>query len=75
MFGPLCCKKVLIGKKADVYQELTIDQSSDYDKGKTAIFKAQGLVSKAYTQKFRKYKKIDKHVEFGREKENLFDQW
>ena len=42
-----------------------------------AILKAYKLVPEAYKQKFRNYLKYDSkaHVEFAREKENLFNRW
>ena len=44
---------------------------------KEAILKAYELVPEAYRQKFRNYLKYDSktHVEFAREKENLFNRW
>ena len=49
-------------------------QSSKF---KEAILKAYELVPEAYRQKFRNYLKYDSktHVEFAREKENLFNRW
>ena len=44
---------------------------------KEAILKAYELVPESYRQKFRNYLKYDSktHVEFAREKENLFNRW
>ena len=70
-------QSVLVGKAAEVYSALSVADSSDYDKVKTAILKAYELVPEAYRQKFRSYKKYDNQtfVEFARDKEDLFDQW
>ncbi|KAK3095427.1 hypothetical protein FSP39_014552 [Pinctada imbricata] len=76
-FWPTLLQSVLIGKAAEVYSALSIAESSDYDKVKDTILRAYQLVPEAYRQKFRKYKKFENqtHVEFAREKEDLFDQW
>uniref|UniRef100_A0AAY4C0D5 SCAN box domain-containing protein n=1 Tax=Denticeps clupeoides TaxID=299321 RepID=A0AAY4C0D5_9TELE len=68
---------VLSGKAQEVYSALTVEQSSDYSTVKTAILNAYELVPEAYRQKFRRLSKTDRitHVEFAREKENLFDRW
>ena len=44
---------------------------------KMSILKAYELVPEAYWQKFQNTKKTEKqtYVEFGREKEMLFDLW
>ena len=70
-------QSVLVGKAAEVYSALSVADSSDYDKVKTAILKAYELVPEAYRQKFRSYTKYDNQtfVEFARDKEDLFDQW
>jgi hypothetical protein len=67
----------LIGKLVEVFSALAIADSSDYDKVKAAVLKASQLIPEAYRQMLRKYKKFDNqtYVEFGREKEDLFDQW
>ena len=70
-------QSVLVGKAAEVYSAMSVTDSSDYEKVKTAILKAYELVPEAYRQKFRNYKKYDRQtfVEFAREQEDLFDQW
>merc|ERR1711911_194656 len=71
-------QSVLVGKAAEVYSAMSVTDSSDYEKVKTAILKAYKLVPEAYRQKFRSYKKFDRqkyYVEFAREQEDLFDQW
>ncbi|KAL5008571.1 hypothetical protein ScPMuIL_014152, partial [Solemya velum] len=50
---------------------------SNYQVVKKAILKAYELVPGAYRQKFRNSRKRDEqtHVEFAREKEQLFNRW
>ena len=73
----LLLQSVLKGKAQEIYTSLSLEDSSDYDTLKEAILKAYELVPEAYRQKFRKYRKQEgkTHVEFAREKENLFDRW
>ena len=68
---------VLVGKAQEIYGSLSVEQSSNYEHVKEAILKAYELVPEAYRQKFRNYLKYDSktHVEFAREKENLFNRW
>lgn len=68
---------VLVGRAQDIYASLSAEQSSCYDTVKSAILRAYELVPEAYRQRFREYRKFDKHsfVEFAREKERLFDRW
>ena len=70
-------QSVLIGKAAEVYTSLSLEQSVKYDVVKEAILKAYELVPEAYRQKFRSYRKFESqtHVEFAREKTELFDRW
>ncbi|KAJ8034071.1 hypothetical protein HOLleu_24494 [Holothuria leucospilota] len=65
------------GKAQEVYSALSIEDSMDYDKVKKAILQAYELVSEAYRQKFRKYRKADTqtYVEFAYQKERHFDRW
>ena len=60
----LLLQSVLVGKAQEIY-------------GKEAILKAYELVPEAYRQKFRNYLKYDSktHVEFAREKENVFNRF
>ncbi len=55
----------------------SLEQSGEYDVVKSAVLHAYELVPEAYRQKFRNLTKVDEctHVEFAREKENLFDRW
>ena len=64
------------GKAQEIYGSLSVAQSSNYEHVKEAILKAYELVPEAYRQKFRNYLKYDSktHVEFAREKENLFNR-
>ena len=73
----LLLQSVLIGKARDIYSSLSVDQISDYQAVKKAILKAYELVPEAYRQKFRNSKKKEDqtHVEFAREKEQLFARW
>ncbi len=65
------------GKAQEVYSALSLEQSGEYDVVKSAVLHAYELVPEAYRQKFRNLTKVDEctHVEFAREKENLFDRW
>ena len=70
----LLLQSVLVGKAQEIYGSLSVERSSNYEHVKEAILKAYELVPEAYRQKFRNYLKYDSktHVEFAREKENLF---
>ena len=67
----------LVGKVRAVYSALSVEDSGQYEVVKMNILKAYELVPEAYWQKFWNTKKTDKqtYVEFGREKEMLFDRW
>ena len=73
----LLLQSVLVGKAQEIYGSLSVEQSSNYEHVKEAILKAYELIPEAYRQKFRNYLKYDSktHVEFAREKENLFNRW
>ena len=73
----LLLQSVLVGKAQEIYGSLSVEPSSNYEHVKEAILKAYELVIEAYRQKFRNYLKYDSktHVEFAREKENLFNSW
>ena len=73
----LLLQSVMIGKAREIYTQLTVEQSSNYDTVKELILKAYELVPEAYRQKFRNCKKENEqtHVEFARTKEQLFDRW
>ena len=72
----LLLQSVVIGKAPEIYTQLSLEQSSDYDKVKELILKAYELVPEAYRQKFRDCRKEPNqtHVEFARTKEQLFDR-
>ena len=73
----LLLQSVVIGKAREIYTQLPLDQSSEYDTVKNLILKAYELVPEAYRQKFRNCRKEhdQTHVEFARTKEQLFDRW
>ena len=70
-------QSVVIGKARDIYIQLSLEQSLDYDKVKELILKAYELVPEAYRQKVRNCRKENDQtrVEFVRTKEQLFDRW
>jgi len=67
----------LVGKARAVYSALSVEESSQYDMVKMSILRPYELVPEDYRQRFRNTKKTEKqtYVEFGREKEMLFDRW
>ena len=73
----LLLQSVVIGKAREIYTQLSLEQSSDYDTVKEFILKTYELVPEAYRQKFRDCRKEhdQTHVEFARTKEQLFDRW
>ena len=73
----LLLQSVVIGKAREIYTQLSLEQSSNYDKVKELILKGYELVPEACRQKFRDCRKEhdQTHVEFARTKEQLFDRW
>ena len=73
----LFLQSVLIGKAREIYTQLGVEQSHHYETVKELILKGYELVPEAYRQKFRNCKKDSNqtHVEFARNKEQLFDRW
>ena len=71
----LLLQSVLIGKACEIYTQLGVEQSHHYETVKELILKGYELVPEAYRQKFRNCKKDSNqtHVEFARNKEQLFD--
>ena len=67
----LLLQSVVIDKAREIYTQLSLEKSSDYDKVKELILKAYELVPEAYRQKFRNCRKENDqtHVEFARTKE------
>ena len=73
----LLLQSVLIGKAREIYTQLGVEQSHHYETVKELILKGYELVPEAYRQKFRNCTKDSNqtHVEFARNKEQLFDRW
>ena len=73
----LLLQSILIGKAREIYTQLGVEQSHHYETVKELILKGYELVPEAYRQKFRNCKKDSNqtHVEFARNKEQLFDRW
>ena len=73
----LLLQSVVIGKAREIYTQLSLEQSSNYDTVKELILKAYELVPESYRQKIRNCRKENDqtHVEFARTKEQLFDRW
>ena len=73
----LLLQSVLIGKAREIYTQLGVEQSHHYETVKELILKGYELFPEAYRQKFRNCKKDSNqtHVEFARNKEQLFDIW
>ena len=73
----LLLQSVLIGKAREIYTQLGVEQSHHYETVKELILKGYELVPEAYRQKFRNCKKNSNqtHVEFARNKVQLFDRW
>ena len=67
----------MIGKALEIYTQLGVEQTHHYETVKELILKGYELVPEAYRQKFRNCKKDSNqtHVEFARNKEQLFDRW
>ena len=67
----------MIGKAREIYTQLGVEQSHHYETVKELILKGYELVPEAYRQKFRNCKKDSNktHVEYARNKEQLFDRW
>ncbi len=71
-FWPMLLQCVLVGKAREAYSSLSVEESLDYEKVKTAVLRIYELVPEAYRQKFRNHKKTDEtYVEFVREKVNV----
>ena len=73
----LLLQSVLIGKAREIYTQLGVEQSHHYETVKELILKGYELAPEAYRKKFRNCKKDSNqtHVEFARNKEQLFDRW
>uniref|UniRef100_A0A8L0DMS3 ribonuclease H n=1 Tax=Oncorhynchus mykiss TaxID=8022 RepID=A0A8L0DMS3_ONCMY len=68
---------VLTGKAQEAYSALSVHDSANYDKVKTAVLQIYELVPEAYRQRFRTLKRDDKqsHVEFARQLSLQFNRW
>ena len=68
---------VLVGKGLEVFNQLGIAESANFEYVKEAILKAYQKVPEAYRQKFRNYTKASSqtYTEFAHAKQRLFDQW
>ena len=68
---------VLVGKGLEVFNQLGIAESANFEYVKEAILKAYQKVPEAYRQKFRKYTKASSqtYTEFAHAKQRFFDQW
>ena len=55
----LLLQSVITGEAQEIYTQLTVERSSNYDTVKELILKAYELVPKAYRQKFRNCKKAE----------------
>ena len=73
----LLLQSVVISKAREIYTQLSLEQSSDYDKVKELILKGYELVPEAYRQIFRNCRKENDqtYAEFARTKKQLFDRW
>lgn len=67
----------LSGKAQEAFAALSVEDSLDFEKVKSAVLRVYELVPEAYRQKFRRLRKQynQTNVEFMREKEILFDRW
>uniref|UniRef100_A0AAQ4QC33 Gypsy retrotransposon integrase-like protein 1 n=1 Tax=Gasterosteus aculeatus aculeatus TaxID=481459 RepID=A0AAQ4QC33_GASAC len=67
---------VLTGRAQEVFSSLSLEDSGDYAKVKTAVLKTYELVPEAYCQRFRSWKKGDKsYLEFSRDLGIHFSRW
>lgn len=65
------------GRAQRVYVSLSDEMARDYEVVKRAILEAYEQIPEAYRQKFRSWRRNahQSHLEFAKEKENLFDKW
>ena len=68
---------VLVGKGLEVFNQLGIAESANFEYVKEAILKAYQKVPEAYRQKFRNYTKASSqtYTEFAHAKQRYFDKW
>ena len=76
-YWTMLLQSVPIGKARDIYSELSVELSGDYDTVKELILKGFELVPKAYRQKFRNLERnrSKTYVHFVQEKEQLVYRW
>ena len=69
----LLVQSVFIGKAQQIYSVLSIEESSDYDVVKKAVFNVYELVPEVYRKKFRSFKnKKVKHMLNLQEKKKIY---
>jgi hypothetical protein len=70
-------QSVLLGKAREIFSQLTVEDSGEYDTVKQLILKGYELVPEAYSQKIRVLGKSSNKtfVQFVQEKAQLFDCW
>ena len=70
-------QSVLMGKARDIYSELFVEMSADYDTVKELILKGYEFVPEAYRQKFRNLDNdMNKtYVHFAQAKDQFSDRW
>merc|ERR1712208_24059 len=68
---------VLTGRAQEVYAAMSVADSQNYARVKTAVLKAFELVPEAYRQRFRFWNKHEKqcHLEFARDLSTSFMRW
>ena len=76
-YWTMLLQSVLIGKARDIYSELSVELSGDYDTVKELMLKGFELVPEAYRQKFRNLEsnRSKTYVQFVQEKEQLVYRW
>ena len=70
-------QSVLIGKAREIFSQISVEGSGDYDTVRELILKGYQLVPEAYRQKFRILTKTGNRTftEFAQEKALLFNRW
>ena len=70
-------QSVLVGKAREIFSQLSVEDSANFDTVKELILKGYELVPEAYRQKFRNLTKPSSKtfIEFAQEKAQLFDRW
>ena len=70
-------QSILLGKAREIFSQLTVEDSANYDMVKQLILKGHELVPEVYHQKFRTLSKSSDKTfyEFAQEKAQLFNRW